>query len=386
MGRKKTHEEFIKEVNEKHNNEYTILGKYEKAHIKIEIRHNLCGNIFKMRPSNFLHGQGCPVCKQKLAHQKQRYTNEQIDEKISLLVGNEYKRLSNYCGMYSKMHMVHNVCKTEFDILPVDFIHGGVRCPNPICRHNKWSESMRDNPEIFQTKFDKRSNGEYLLLSNYHLSREKIKIKHLLCGSIFEITANQFLSGGGCIRCANKSVSEKLSMPKYVFEKRLYEIHGGNISLYSEYTNLSSYAKFICNKCNHIWNAYPNNVIHKHNPTGCPICKISKGEQRINQYLKCKTINNIKQMKFNDLVGVGNSSLSYDFYLPDDNLLIEFQGKQHHEPVKAFGGEEQFKIQQEHDKRKRQYAKDHNIKLLEIWYWDFDNIEKILDKELGLVA
>lgn len=35
---------------------------------------------------------------------------------------------------------------------------------------------------------------------------------------------------------------------------------------------------------------------------------------------------------------------------------------------------------------KRQYAKDHNIKLLEIWYWDFDNIENILEKELRPVS
>lgn len=31
---------------------------------------------------------------------------------------------------------------------------------------------------------------------------------------------------------------------------------------------------------------------------------------------------------------------------------------------------------------KRQYAKAHNIKLLEIWYWDFDNIEEILNKNI----
>lgn len=41
-------------------------------------------------------------------------------------------------------------------------------------------------------------------------------------------------------------------------------------------------------------------------------------------------------------------------------------------------------IQDEHDKRKRNYAKEHNINLLEIWYYDMDNIEEILIKELNL--
>lgn len=64
-------------------------------------------------------------------------------------------------------------------------------------------------------------------------------------------------------------------------------------------------------------------------------------------------------------------------------MLIEFQGIQHEKPTdfKSEGKEkakENFKIQQEHDKRKREYAKSRNINLLEIWYYDLDNIDKIL--------
>ena len=70
------------------------------------------------------------------------------------------------------------------------------------------------------------------------------------------------------------------------------------------------------------------------------------------------------------------------FYLPKYNMLIEYQGKQHECAVEFFGGEEKFKIQQEHDKRKREYAKLNNFILLEIWYYDFDNIEEILHKIL----
>lgn len=55
---------------------------------------------------------------------------------------------------------------------------------------------------------------------------------------------------------------------------------------------------------------------------------------------------------------------------------------QHEQPVEYFGGKEKFKIQQEHDRRKRDYAKEHNIELLEIWYWDFNNIEQILSEKI----
>lgn len=56
-------------------------------------------------------------------------------------------------------------------------------------------------------------------------------------------------------------------------------------------------------------------------------------------------------------------------------------------PVKGidyFDGKEQFKIQQEHDNRKRDYSKLHNIDLLEIWYYDIEKIEDIMRKALGL--
>ena len=77
-------------------------------------------------------------------------------------------------------------------------------------------------------------------------------------------------------------------------------------------------------------------------------------------------------------------NLSYDFYLPQYNLLIEYQGEQHEKYVKGFHkSKRDFERQQEHDRRKKQYAIDNNIKLLEIWYWDFDNVEDILNKKIN---
>ena len=75
--------------------------------------------------------------------------------------------------------------------------------------------------------------------------------------------------------------------------------------------------------------------------------------------------------------------LPYDFYLPDYNILIEFQGEQHERPIKYFGGEKKFKVQKIHDQLKRDYAIKNNITLLEIWYWDIKNITDILNKALG---
>lgn len=112
-------------------------------------------------------------------------------------------------------------------------------------------------------------------------------------------------------------------------------------------------------------------------------CMKSHGEYYISTYLLSNSINFEKQKKFSDLLGVGGGNLSYDFYLPNHNMLIECQGEQHERPIEYFGGEEQFIIQQEHDRRKREYAKDNGYKLLEISYKDYNNIENILTKAIN---
>lgn len=60
--------------------------------------------------------------------------------------------------------------------------------------------------------------------------------------------------------------------------------------------------------------------------------------------------------------------LPFDFYLPEYNILIEYNGKQHYEPIDFFGGELEFKIRLKHDNIKKQYCLLHNIQLLIIPY------------------
>lgn len=54
--------QFIQEVIEKYEDEYTIVGEYMGARIRTEVRHNKCDNIFKISPDNLLRGKGCPHC------------------------------------------------------------------------------------------------------------------------------------------------------------------------------------------------------------------------------------------------------------------------------------------------------------------------------------
>ena len=113
-----------------------------------------------------------------------------------------------------------------------------------------------------------------------------------------------------------------------------------------------------CSDCGRGFWVTPNKVQEGQH---CPFCKISQGENLIRSVLTNAGIEFEMQKKFDDLKGLGGRKLSYDFFLPHNNLLIEFQGEQHEKPVVFKGltkkkAEEKFIKQQEHDRRKREYA------------------------------
>lgn len=109
----------------------------------------------------------------------------------------------------------------------------------------------------------------------------------------------------------------------------------------------------------------------------CPECGFSKGEQKISDWFIENNIKYDNQVQFDNLIGLGGGNLSYDFYVSHLNLLIEYQGE-FHDGSSGEYSKINLKTQKEHDRRKKQYCIDNNINLLEIWYWDFDNVETIL--------
>ena len=101
----------------------------------------------------------------------------------------------------------------------------------------------------------------------------------------------------------------------------------------------------------------------------------SIGERMISEYMNLNNINFERQKKFKNCRH--KKRLSFDFYLPDSNICIEYNGIQHYEPVEHFGGQDRFKNQLLHDNIKREYCENNNIKLIIIIRYDEDIDEKL---------
>jgi len=109
---------------------------------------------------------------------------------------------------------------------------------------------------------------------------------------------------------------------------------------------------------------------------GCPKCLISKGQLEVERVLKSHNINYETEKTFDGCKF--KILLRFDFYIPGLNLLIEYDGQQHFDPIKYFGGEKALKITQKRDKIKNKFAKENNISLLRIPYYSFNEIDEII--------
>ncbi len=118
---------------------------------------------------------------------------------------------------------------------------------------------------------------------------------------------------------------------------------------------------------------------------GCSYCTSSNGENRIRNVLTDLGFEFEEQRKFKECVDV--RELRFDFYIEDIHTIIEYDGQQHFMPVNFSGRGMEYATKMLFNTQKRDRIKDdfcrlNNIRLIRISYIDYDNIEKILHKEL----
>lgn len=314
-----------------------------------------------------------------------RKTTEQFKDEVFDLVGDKYTVLSEYVNAKTKIKIIHNECDSQFEMTPSNFLFGQ-RCPE--CAKRQKTARITQNKkttELFKQEVYSLVQNDYTVQGEYVNGHTKILFKHNICNNTFKMTPAHFLSGERCTNkeCLHSRWSEACINSDNFYKE--FEKYSATYEILSEYNGYKNNMKFKHKICEHVFERSPNNFVTLGDR--CPKCTavIYKGENKIEEFLNKKGISFLPQKTFNDLRGVNNGLLSYDFCLPQYNLLIEYQGEQHETPIKLFGGKEQLEIQQEHDKRKREYAKTHGIQLLEIWYWDFENIEKILEETLSKI-
>jgi very-short-patch-repair endonuclease len=196
----------------------------------------------------------------------------------------------------------------------------------------------------------------------------------------FECNYKNHLQHHDCRKCI--WMKSKILQPKplNIFIKQVKEIYGEEYD-YSKVNYINNKTKIIiiCKKHGEIL-VNPKRLLLG---TGCKLCRISRGERSILTWLEKNNIRYNHNYRFEDCKN--KNPLPFDFYLPDKNICIEFDGKQHYYPYFKHKNEDGMKnvlITQKHDKIKTKYCKQKGIKLIRIHYNKINSIQTILGKNI----
>lgn len=362
--------EFIESAKQKHKNKYVYSRvKYINSRTKVEIVCPEHGS-FLMKPNAHFNGQGCPICGRIRANEKITLDYNQFKERARSIHGNQYDYLiSTYSKYTSKMEMV---CKDHGSFHQTPHSHISMFAGCPKCGYEKAAKSNSlpwdTVHEMFISTHGKRYMYEKESFLNVSTKMNIICKKH----GRFIQAPYQHYGGSGCPKCGVEEVHEGLKLSFQDFLKEAQKTHGKKYDYSdSEYTTIHTPIKIICKRHGDFLQVPRDH----YRGSGCPKCNSSKGEREIRKILKKWKIPFEEQKTFDDLKL--KSNLRCDFYLPKENVVIEFNGLQHYEPIALFGGELGLKQTQKRDKAKYKYLKEKGIRLV-IVRFDEINIERFL--------
>jgi very-short-patch-repair endonuclease len=361
---KRTTESFIKEVEVKFGDEYEVLGEYTNTNTKITMKHKKCGNIFEAHPSRMINrGHGCPKCAIIKVGNGLRKTIDTFKDDVMDILGPEYEVLGDYKNNKTPILMRHKKCGFEYEPTPVNILKGH-GCP-------KCAGLIKKSTEDFKAEVFNLVGDEYSVLSDYVNCDSKIKMRHLVCDSEYKVSPTRFLSGDRCPIC-----NGKFKKSTKEFKEEVFNLIGDEYSVLEDYTNTHTKIGIKHNKCGNIYDVSPTRFL---SGDRCPICKSSKGENKISEWLENRKIQFEREFSFEDLKFI--NPLRFDFFLSDSNTLIEYDGEFHYEPI---FGLDKLSEQKYNDHLKDEYCKQKGIKLIRIPYWNFNKIEQILENIIEL--
>ena len=373
---KLTKEEFIERAKQIHGNKYDYSEvEYINNCTKVCI---ICPNHgeFWQTPSNHLSGKGCNKCKYVKIGDIRRNNLETFIEKAKLVHGDKYD--------YSKVEYKNAITKVciicpehgKFWQIPNSHLHGN-GCPK--CAKNgvklTKEEFIERAKQIHGNKYDyskveyKNAITKVCIICN---EKNDFEIEH---GEFWQTPYNH-LRGSGCLKCSKKIVTEedfylrsnKIHEDKYDYSKVIYK-------------NSKTKVCIICPEHGEFYQLPEKHMLGQ----GCPKCKESKLEKNVKKILEKYNIKYIQEQKFDWLYY--KQQLRLDFYLPDYNIAIECQGKQHFFENCTFSNnpKEDLSLIKLRDEIKYKKCKEHNIQII---YFTNEKINdsKLIKNETKLIS
>lgn len=353
----KTHQDYVEELSIK-NPTMQVIGNYIDAKTKISHYCEIHNVLWDISPDGALSGHGCPLCHQERKRLALTRTHEEYINELAIK-NPGVEAIGRYVNMHTKiLHRckIHN----EFWEISPDCVLRGQGCVK--CRIERIKFALRRTHSDYVSEL-KYVNPNVVAIETYINSTTPILHYCKIHNEYWNISPDCALCGNGCPKCHRERQSNSLRKSQKEYEDDVFAINP-NLIVLGKYTGSHVPLLHKCKVCRFEWSPQPTSIL---SGQGCPQCRQSKGERAIRSYLDLYNIEYIAQYRFDDCRHI--KPLPFDFYLPHNNICIEYQGEQHYRPVEFFGGDEEFLIRKLRDEIKRDYCKTRNIILVEVPYY-----------------
>lgn len=356
----------------------TELFDYSKVKYSTNKKHifiicKKCGEIIKTTPNKALKNIKCKKCKGTGISDADRFITKSQE-----IHGDRYKYDKiEYKNKRKPIKIFCTKCNNYFEQMPYLHLMGfncNKCCISAVSSTKDFIEKAKKVHKDGLFKYDK---------VDYINNKTKVSVFCVKCNKYIKVIPNNFLNGHGCKKCTIKKTHLDQMKTTEQFISEAKQIHSDKYD-YSlvEYKGKKIKVKIICKKCGIIFNPSAGN--HLSRKSGCPNCIVSTGEESVKLFLEEKKILYIREKRIKvDKLNYSIKTFIVDFYINHNNkkYIIEYNGEQHYNIVKCFHkGNRTLEKQQQRDADLRDYCKQNDITLIEIPYWDFDNIDKILNK------
>lgn len=256
----------------------------------------------------------------------------------------------------------------------------------PFCSSNKLLVGFNDlatkYPDV-ANEWDYGMNAPLVPTNFTYGSGYKAWWRCSICGRTYQSNINNRIKGHKCPYCAGNKVKSGENDLQTLFPDLAKEYSKSNerpAKLVAPFSHKD--VIWECGSCGHSYLASANHRVHG---TGCPFCKQSGGEQRIQRVLDNKGVTYKSQGWFADCRD--NKPLRYDFLIYDGDRwcgAIEYNGLQHYKPIAYYSNndetpEEAFELRERHMFIKTKYALEHGAVILEIPYSVLDIERQVVD-------
>lgn len=316
---------------------------------------------------------------------KIRSTEEMI-ENFKSIHGDKYDySLFEYLGWQTKSTIICNV-HGEFHQLPYSHLTG-----KGCFKCGRLSSSKKQKENISKSFIENSNlihNNKYdYSLFEYNGIENLVTIICPIHGE-FKQSPHSHLKGHGCRKCATEYITEQVKWDYKELKEHFLNIHNKRYDYPEEYNyiGVEHYIEISCKK----HGTFRQKIKHHLNLKGCPGCRKSKGELLIENCLNELNINFVDQYRPDGCINKKTGRvLSFDFYLPDFNCLIEFDGMYHY-PIDylksinlKYSPNHTFKnylYTKELDNIKNNFCLENKINILRIPFWN-DITKDIMTKD-----